>query len=94
MVEISVRTRGDEAILSVRDDGPGIPPDLIDSVFSRYRRLGRGRSGSTGLGLYIVRGIVEAHGGRIGVSSVPGEGTIFEVHLPAGLPGPLSPHTP
>jgi len=73
-----------EAVLSVTDDGPGIPPDLQPEVFERFARGDESRSraaGSTGLGLAIVAAVVEAHHGRVEVSSRPGC-TTFTVHLP------------
>jgi two-component system OmpR family sensor kinase len=73
-----------EAVLSVVDDGPGISPDLLPEVFERFARGDASRSraaGSTGLGLAIVAGVVEAHHGRVEVTSEPGR-TAFTVRLP------------
>ncbi|QXE39231.1 HAMP domain-containing histidine kinase [Streptomyces sp. GMY02] len=72
-------------VLEVQDDGPGIPPALLPHVFERFARGDASRSraaGSTGLGLAIVQAVVTAHGGTVGVRSVPGR-TVFAVHLPA-----------
>ncbi|GFE15622.1 two-component sensor histidine kinase [Streptomyces glebosus] len=71
--------------LEVRDDGPGIPAELLPHVFERFARGDASRSraaGSTGLGLAIVQAVVAAHGGTVGVGSVPGR-TVFTVTLPA-----------
>jgi two-component system OmpR family sensor kinase len=73
-----------EAALRVVDDGPGIPPGLLPHVFGRFARGDSSRSraaGSTGLGLAIAHAVVVAHGGKIGVQSVPGH-TVFTVRLP------------
>ncbi|MFD8543417.1 ATP-binding protein [Streptomyces sp. NPDC059649] len=70
--------------LQVEDDGPGIPADLLPRVFERFARGDASRSraaGSTGLGLAIVQAVVAAHGGTVGVESVPGR-TVFTVTLP------------
>jgi PAS domain S-box-containing protein len=70
------------AAVSVRDQGEGIPPDVAPRVFRRFWR-GK-RRGGTGLGLYIVKGLVEAHGGTIGVRRAPGGGAEFRFIVPAG----------
>jgi signal transduction histidine kinase len=69
--------------LQVRDDGPGIAPELQARIFDRFERADsrRGIAG-LGLGLYIVRQIVEAHGGTVSVESAPGSGATFTVDLP------------
>ena len=81
----------DAAAVSVRDQGEGISPDVAPRVFRQFWR-GKPRGGSrrgqhgggTGLGLYIVKGLVEAHGGTIGVSRAPGGGAEFRFIVPAG----------
>ncbi|MBV9447461.1 MAG: PAS domain-containing protein, partial [Streptosporangiaceae bacterium] len=74
---------GDEAVtVSVRDQGEGIPPDVAPRVFRQFWR-GK-RRGGTGLGLYIVKGLVEAHGGTITVQRAPGGGAEFRFTMPAG----------
>jgi signal transduction histidine kinase len=79
---VTVRLALDEhgAEVSVTDDGPGIRPDDLPHVFDRYWKS-QSRRG-TGLGLAIARGIVEAHGGRIGVQSRVGVGSTFSFTLP------------
>ena len=70
--------------VSVRDEGDGISPELVPSIFRQFWRAKR-RSGA-GLGLYIVKGLVEAHGGAITVQGAPGGGAEFRFTMPAGLP--------
>jgi PAS domain S-box-containing protein len=72
----------DSAAVSVRDQGEGISPEAAPRVFRRFWR-GK-RRGGTGLGLYIVKGLVEAHGGTIGVRCAPGGGAEFRFIVPAG----------
>ena len=72
----------DAAVVSVRDQGEGIAPDVASRVFRRFWR-GK-RRGGTGLGLYIVKGLVEAHGGTICVRRAPGGGAEFRFIVPAG----------
>lgn len=85
---VTARVRGASregwAVVSVEDDGPGIPAELLPHVFERFARGDASRSraaGGSGLGLAIVRAVVVAHGGRVGVRSVPGR-TLFTVELP------------
>ncbi|MFE3882775.1 sensor histidine kinase [Streptomyces lydicus] len=80
-------------VLEVQDDGPGIPAGLLPHVFERFARGDASRSraaGSTGLGLAIVQAVVAAHGGTVGVSSVPGR-TVFTVTLPTAAAAPKVP---
>lgn len=83
MVEIILHQRAREAILEVRDTGPGIAPEEQGRVFDRFYRgdPARGRGG-TGLGLALVRSIVLMHNGRISVESTRGQGSCFRVTLP------------
>lgn len=84
-VEVRLVRREDEAVLSVRDQGQGIPADQVENLFNFYGRTGtRSTAGekSTGLGLAIARRIVEGHGGAILVESRVGEGSTFTVSLP------------
>ncbi|MFD4798455.1 sensor histidine kinase [Streptomyces anulatus] len=95
-VTVSVRPpvrAGGPVTLEVRDDGPGIPAELLPHVFERFARGDASRSrgagtgtgtatGSTGLGLAIVQAVVSAHGGRVRVDSEPGR-TVFAIELPA-----------
>lgn len=68
--------------VSVADTGPGIPPEHLPHVFDRFWQARSTRRAGAGLGLAIARGIVEAHGGAIGVESEPGRGTTFSFTLP------------
>jgi len=75
-----------EVGLSVRDTGPGIAAVTLPLVFDRFFRADAARTraqGGSGLGLAICKELVEAHGGRIGVESEPGAGSVFTVTLPA-----------
>ena len=83
-VTVEVAVDGDDAVLRVRDDGPGIDPQVRDELFSRFARGDRSRNratGGSGLGLSITKAIVEGHGGTISVQSEPGD-TVFTVRLP------------
>ena len=80
-IAISGRADRGEAVVVVRDDGPGIPTAELERVFDRFYRLGPGAG--SGLGLAAVKGIVELHGGRVWAESRPGAGAAFHVVLPA-----------
>jgi PAS domain S-box-containing protein len=78
-----------DLVLTVHNEGPPIPEDLLAHVFEPYRsgaQSARGSSDSMGLGLFIVREIVRAHGGDVSVASEPGQGTTFTVRVPARRP--------
>lgn len=82
-VQISATASSDEAVITVSDTGIGIPADELDHVWSRLYRGDKSRSTrGLGLGLSLVKAIVEAHNGRVTVSSRPGAGSRFEIHLP------------
>jgi PAS domain S-box-containing protein len=70
--------------VAVRDQGPGIAPEVAPRVFGRFWRAKR--RGGAGLGLFIVKGLVEAHGGEITVQQAPGGGAEFRFTMPAGTP--------
>ena len=82
-VSVSLQTDGDWVALRVQDDGPGIAPEQLERIFERFARVGPSDGiAGLGLGLYISREIVLAHGGDIRVESLPGAGTTFVVCLP------------
>ena len=82
-VVLRVALTDGEARLSVTDQGPGIPTEFVPHLFKRfYRGEHRGGDAGLGLGLYISRMLVEAHGGRIWTDSAPGAGSTFTIALP------------
>jgi signal transduction histidine kinase len=94
-VRLSARPCRDALIMSVADDGPGIPPEELPRLAERHFRgaHSRGVDGS-GLGLFIVRAVVEAHGGRLRVASSNGRGTTVTVTLPLDAPNPAPAESP
>jgi two-component system OmpR family sensor kinase len=73
-------------VVEVADTGPGMAPEVAARVFDRFYRHDAARSrarGGSGLGLAIAKGIAEAHGGTLAVSSTPGAGATFTLQLPA-----------
>ncbi|HSD20328.1 MAG TPA: HAMP domain-containing sensor histidine kinase, partial [Anaeromyxobacter sp.] len=76
-VEVQARVLGDAVRFEVRDTGEGIPREHLDRVFEKFFRVPGARSGGVGLGLYISREIVHAHGGEMGVESELGRGSTF-----------------
>ena len=82
---VTVERLEDNAVISVRDTGVGIPEDAVGHVFERFYRVDKARSrksGGSGLGLSIVRNMVERNGGKISVESVVGEGSVFMLTFP------------
>jgi signal transduction histidine kinase len=86
-IELAAYPDGESAVIEVRDDGPGIPDEELAYVFESFRS-GSTRGG-TGIGLAIVKAIVEAHGGTVSAENLPGGGASFRLRLP--LQGPPRP---
>ncbi|MEM9227387.1 MAG: sensor histidine kinase, partial [Verrucomicrobiota bacterium] len=84
-IRISTSARAGVIVVTIEDDGCGIPPADLPHIFERFYRVDKGRSrelGGTGLGLSIVKHIVRMHGGEVSANSVEGEGTHIEFTLP------------
>ncbi len=79
---VAARAAGDQVRLSVKDDGPGIPPEDQARIFEKFAQVEGRESGGSGLGLAICREIVRAHGGTIWVESEPGQGATFLFTIP------------
>ncbi len=96
-VEVRVGVAGDDALIEVRDHGPGMTPEDAARAFERFWRADPSRartSGGAGLGLAIVAAITEAHGGRAEVETTPGAGATFRVRIPRTAPPPAEPPGP
>jgi signal transduction histidine kinase len=84
-IAVAVRRKGDVARVEVRDQGPGVAEPDRRRIFERFERgVSEHSYGGLGLGLWIARQIVDAHGGRIGVEEAPGAGAVFHFELPLG----------
>jgi signal transduction histidine kinase len=81
-VRIATSETNGTVMVSVSDGGPGIPPEQRERIFERFAQGAEGESGAAGLGLSIVRDIVQAHGGRVHLESGPGGGSRFILELP------------
>ncbi|MGB3282747.1 MAG: ATP-binding protein [Methylovirgula sp.] len=83
-ITLAAQRRDDEIVFTVKDEGSGIPPELLDQVFERFKTQTTGaRHRGVGLGLSIVRSLVELHGGRVHIDSVQGLGTTVTCIFPA-----------
>ncbi len=82
-VTVGAARRGETIVLSVADQGVGIPDAEQDRIFSKFYRVGDAQTGGTGVGLFIAHGLVSALGGRITVRSAEGRGSSFVIELPA-----------
>jgi two-component system phosphate regulon sensor histidine kinase PhoR len=88
-IAMGARRRGAQVVLTVADEGPGIPQADLPRVFERFYRVEKARSraghdpGGTGLGLAIVKHLVELHGGHVTAANRPGKGALFSIELPA-----------
>jgi two-component system sensor histidine kinase KdpD len=85
-IELTARIDGQTLVLEVADNGPGIPTESLGRVFDKFYRAPNAPTGGTGLGLSLVRGFVEAHGGSVKVENRAGSGAAFIVSLPIGTP--------
>ena len=92
---VTLRALEDQILLSVRDDGVGIPEDRLEKIFQRFYQVDPSRSGSagTGLGLTMVRQIAALHGGEITVESREGAGSCFTLRFPAHRPADVPPES-
>ncbi len=82
-VGVALTSDGRDAVLEIADGGPGIPPEALSRIFDRFERaISSGHYGGLGLGLYITREIVVAHGGSISARNLPGGGAAFTIRLP------------
>jgi signal transduction histidine kinase len=93
-IAVAIEARGGEVVVSVMNQGEGISQEELPALFERFRRTEGARTSETrgiGLGLYIAKGLVEAHGGRNWAESVPGRSTTFCFTLPTRLAEPKSP---
>ncbi len=89
-IRVTTRARDGYAEVEISDTGPGIPPEIRRHLFEPFFTT-KGEGRGTGLGLAICHGIVQAHGGTIGVESEPGRGSTFTVRLPVGPDAVTSP---
>ena len=95
-IGVGIRREAQHVVMTVEDSGPGIPPEYLDRVFERFYKVDQSRTGTdvpsgSGLGLSIVRAVVERHGGRVEASNTPGGGARFAMYLPIRTPvdGPI-----
>ena len=86
VIRIASRRSGDEVIVAVSDTGTGIPPEDLERIFERFYRVEKDRSretGGSGIGLALVKHLVQVQGGRVWAKSTPGRGSTFSFSLPA-----------
>ncbi len=85
-IEVELRQEGSDAVLTVQDHGVGIPADRLASIFSPFERAAsKEHYGGLGLGLFVTKAIIEAHGGSLNVTSRQGDGATFVVRAPLGM---------
>jgi len=92
-IRVSAQVGAGRLTLSVSDQGPGLPPGDLERVFDKFYRVPGSPAGGTGLGLYITRSLVRAHGGEVHASNLPSGGAIFSIDLTVDKapPAPLEP---
>lgn len=93
-VTLTLTRTGGEALIQVRDTGPGIPPEQLDTIFEPFTQADSSTTrskGGTGLGLSVSRRLAELLGGTLSVESAPGEGSVFTLRLPLASEGSAEP---
>jgi signal transduction histidine kinase len=88
IIHVGLRQEGESAVVTISDNGPGIPPEIFPRLFQPYSTHGKARG--TGLGLSISAGVVREHGGDISAENVPSSGARFVVRLPLERHGPTA----
>jgi signal transduction histidine kinase len=86
-IAVGVHPRGDRIVLTVRDHGPGIPRESLARIFDRFYRVPGAEGTGAGLGLALVKEVVDWHGGCMTIESEPGVGSVFTVSLPSSEEG-------
>jgi two-component system sensor histidine kinase BaeS len=94
LIHVDVRAREEQVALTVTDTGAGIPAEDLPHVFERFYRGSSAAGHGTGIGLAVVAGLVRAHGGTVAAASLPGQGAVFTVLLPAPGPDAVRARTP
>jgi two-component system sensor histidine kinase KdpD len=89
-VQVNAAVETDTLVLTVADNGPGLPPDALPLIFDKFYRAPAAPAGGTGLGLAIVKGFVEAQGGRVKAENRPAGGAAFTIRLPLGKAPPIA----
>jgi two-component system sensor histidine kinase KdpD len=92
-VQVRAAIESDTLLLTVSDDGPGLPPEAVPYIFDKFYRAPSAAAGGTGLGLTIVKGFVEAQGGLVQAENKPGGGARFTIRLPVSKPPPVAAET-
>jgi hypothetical protein len=93
LTDLVSKVDDDHVVFTVSDTGAGIPPEDVPHLFDRYWQGSHSRDLGAGLGLSISRGIAEAHGGEIAVTSRPGQGATFTIRIPREAPGEPPPES-
>ena len=89
-VQVNAAVEADALVLTVADNGPGLPPDALPLIFDKFYRAPAAPAGGTGLGLAIVKGFVEAQGGRVKAENRPAGGALFTIRLPLAKAPPVA----
>ena len=89
-IGVEAATQGEAFVLTVSDEGPGLPAEALPMLFEKFYRAANAPAGGTGLGLAIVKGFVEAQGGTVKAENRPGGGALFTVRVPLVKPPPVA----